>query len=633
MAQPLPSGQSGRMAARPSGTVTLLFTDIEGSTRLWESQPEQMQCGVGPPRRAGSVGGRSRRRLRVQDGGRRLLRRVPDGSERARGCGAPRNTRSLGSGGRRTRRSGPGWRCIPGVCTERDGDYFGPTVNRVARLEAIGHGGQVLLSSATVALLGDDRPEGVQLRDMGEHRLKDLASAERVFQAVISGLDDSFPALRSLGNAEFRHNLPLQRRASSAASANCAKCRRSSGETVCSRSSARAARARRGSRCRSRAELLDGDGDGVWLVELAPVTDDADGRRQRSRRASGSSDVAGPSRSTTLVEHVAIAATAPRPRQLRARDRRVRGARRRRCCAGCPHVARARDEPRATRHRRRAALSGSPPLPTPVRAPARLRGAHEASEAVRLFVDRARASQPDFALDRGERGRRRRDLPAARRHSARDRAGGGPRCARSPVSEIASNLDDDASSSSRAATGSGAARHQTLRSVDRLVLRPARRIAAARPSRELSVFSGGWTLDAADCRVRDRSGQKHLDDRADTCAGGQEPSRDDPDRRRRDPLRHARDHPCLPADTLAGDGEEAVDTARAAHFRHFAAFAEQAAPQLTQPDQIAWFDRLDADAANLHAAVAYGVRHDPDAALRLVVGLDHTGTSAGTQRR
>ena len=69
-----------------------------------------------------------------------------------------------------------------GVCEERDSDYFGPVVNRVARLEAVAHGGQVLLSGATAELLSESLPDGVPLRDLGLHRLKDLGRPEHVFQ-------------------------------------------------------------------------------------------------------------------------------------------------------------------------------------------------------------------------------------------------------------------------------------------------------------------------------------------------------------------------------------------------------------------------------------------------------------------
>ena len=90
----------------------------------------------------------------------------------------------------------------------RDGDYFGSAVNRAARLEGIAHGGQIVISQATEALVRDGLGEGVDLVDLGEHRLRDLSRAERVFQVVHPQLEQEFPALRSL--EAFPGNLPVQ---------------------------------------------------------------------------------------------------------------------------------------------------------------------------------------------------------------------------------------------------------------------------------------------------------------------------------------------------------------------------------------------------------------------------------------
>ena len=106
--------------------------------------------------------------------------------------------------------SGCAWRCIREPALERDGDYFGPVVNRVARLLAVGHGGQVLVSGATYELLADRLPGGIGFRDLGEHRLKDLGRAERVFQVTGPGLAEGFGPLRSLDDPALRHNLPSQ---------------------------------------------------------------------------------------------------------------------------------------------------------------------------------------------------------------------------------------------------------------------------------------------------------------------------------------------------------------------------------------------------------------------------------------
>src|SRR3954465_15370271 len=80
-----------------------------------------------------------------------------------------------------------------GTAEQRDGDYFGPPLNRVSRLLAAGHGGQILLSWVTQELAREQMPAGTRLIDLGEHRLKDLARAERIFQVAADDLPPEFP--------------------------------------------------------------------------------------------------------------------------------------------------------------------------------------------------------------------------------------------------------------------------------------------------------------------------------------------------------------------------------------------------------------------------------------------------------
>ena len=91
----------------------------------------------------------------------------------------------------------------------RDGDYYGPSVNRAARLMAAGHGGQVIISQTSAHLLEDSLPEGVTLDDLGEHRLRDLARSERVFQASDPALPTNYPPFRTID--AYPTNLPAQR--------------------------------------------------------------------------------------------------------------------------------------------------------------------------------------------------------------------------------------------------------------------------------------------------------------------------------------------------------------------------------------------------------------------------------------
>ena len=196
-----------RGGALPSGTVTFAFTDIEGSTPRWERDRRAMQAAV---RRHDVL-----MRSAIAEHGGHIFKTIGDAF-----CGVfarPDDAvaamlaaqRALAAedfssvGGIRVRAA-----ILTGMADERDGDYFGPAVNRIARLLAIGHGGQVLVSGATSDLVQGMLAASASLRDLGEHRLKDLARAERVYQLVAPGLAMDLPPLRSLDVP--LNNLPPQ---------------------------------------------------------------------------------------------------------------------------------------------------------------------------------------------------------------------------------------------------------------------------------------------------------------------------------------------------------------------------------------------------------------------------------------
>ncbi len=256
----------------PSGPVTLLFTDIEGSIGLWEADP-------------GAMAGVSARhtcivREQIEVAGGHVFKTV---GEAFRAVFADPSA-ALASAMAIQRAAGTEpWPGLPigvrmalhsGACVERDGDYFGPVVNRVAGLLAVGHGGQVLVTGATYELLAGRLPGGLGLRDLGEHRLKDLGRAERVFQVTGPGLAEGFGPLRSLDDPALRHNLPSQATSFVGRAAELAELR-----ALVSGGSRLVTIAGPGGIGKSRLALqvaagaLDGTGEGVWLIELAPVAE------------------------------------------------------------------------------------------------------------------------------------------------------------------------------------------------------------------------------------------------------------------------------------------------------------------------------------------------------------------------
>jgi class 3 adenylate cyclase len=194
--------------AVPTGTVTFLFSDIEGSTTRWEAHRAEMQDALrrhDDLMRAAMLEHRGHIFKTVGDAFCVAFPDVPSAIEAALDA-----QRAIAAAGDWTEVDGLDVRMAihTGLADERNGDYFGPVVNRVARLLAIGHGGQVLVSGVTTDLAQGLLPEQTSLRDLGPHRLKDLAFPEQVYQLCGTGLRSDFPPLRSLDT--FAHNLPQQ---------------------------------------------------------------------------------------------------------------------------------------------------------------------------------------------------------------------------------------------------------------------------------------------------------------------------------------------------------------------------------------------------------------------------------------
>jgi class 3 adenylate cyclase len=188
----------------PTGTVTLLLADVEGSTRLWETQPEEMTAAVARLDRVVSEA------VAANDGVRPVEQGEGDSFVVAFGRASDAVTCSL----QLQRAPLAPIRLRIGVHTGEiqlrdEGNYIGPAINRTARLRDLAHGGQSVLSGATEQLVVDRLPAGAWLTDLGSHALRDLPRPERVVQLCHPDLVNEFPPLRT-SKALAATSLPVQ---------------------------------------------------------------------------------------------------------------------------------------------------------------------------------------------------------------------------------------------------------------------------------------------------------------------------------------------------------------------------------------------------------------------------------------
>ena len=257
-------------APLPMGTVTLLFTDIEGSTQRWEE-------------RAGAMSSALRRhdellRTAIEAHGGHIFKTMGD-----QFCVAfSRASEAIAAAADAQRAlAREDWGAVAGLAIrmalhsgateERNGDYFGPALNRVARLLSTAHGGQIVVANATAQLLHGVMPDHTELRDLGEHRLKDLAQPEHVWQLIAPGLPDAFPALASLGS--LPNNLPRQVTPLVGRDAVLPEIETLVKEHPLVTLVGTGGVGKTRLALQAGADLLDGSDDGVWFVELAPVSD------------------------------------------------------------------------------------------------------------------------------------------------------------------------------------------------------------------------------------------------------------------------------------------------------------------------------------------------------------------------
>jgi predicted ATPase/class 3 adenylate cyclase/DNA-binding CsgD family transcriptional regulator len=251
----------------PTGTVTLLLADVEGSTRLWETQPDEMTAAIARLNQTVSA------IIAAHDG----VRPVEQGEGDSFVAAFTRPSDAVAAAVELQRTPLAPIRLRIGVHTGEiqlrdEGNYAGPTINRTARLRDLGHGGQILLSGVTEALVLDRLPDDAWLTDLGVHPLRDLPRPERVVQLCHPDLVNEFPPLR-VSKAVTSQRLPMQLTSFVGRDAELTQVRdllkenrlltlTGAGGAGKTRLAIEVARQHSGE-----------FGDGIWYVDLAPITD------------------------------------------------------------------------------------------------------------------------------------------------------------------------------------------------------------------------------------------------------------------------------------------------------------------------------------------------------------------------
>ena len=592
-----------------SAITTFLFTDIEGSTQLWERESARMETALARHDALARSAVEERRGSVVKMTGDGMCAAFDDPKDAIAAVLKFQQVLAdpAATGGIAMRA-----RCglHAGVVERRDDDFFGSVVNRTARIMAAAHGGQVLASQALTVLLAERLPEGVALKDLGAVRLRDLASPERVYQVMHATLRQEFPALRSLSATP--NNLPQQVTSFIGRERELSEIPRALGKSRLVTLLGTGGLGKTRLSLQAAAEVMDDFPDGVWLVELAPI---ADARMVPQLIAS----VLGVKEETGSPVLDALAKAVRDRRLLLILD-------------NCEHLLQTCAEMsslllRAGREMKILATSREPlhmageaiyplaalamPEPQQAIAPAAL----TEFPAIRLFVDRATAAQPAFLMT---------DPVAVSVRDICHRLDGIPlaielaaaRVRALSVQSIAERLSDRF----RLLTGgdrTALPRQQTLRALidwSYDLLAPHESALLQR----IAVFAGGFTLEAAE--AVGAGGEIEARAILDLLSRLVEKSLValDMDSARYRLLETVRQYA---HDRLVESAEG--DDARTRHLTFYLSFAEKARPELVGPEQRAWLARLDLERENLLSAHAYCGHAEKGAepGLRLVYAL------------
>ncbi len=593
-----------------SGTVTFLFTDIEGSTKLWQHFPGQMpdafELHHAILRKAIEANGGYVFKT-IGDAFCAAFATATDGLVAALAAQRMLRDATWGeTGAIRVRMA-----LYTGTVEVRAGEYLGLTLSRVARLLSAGHGGQVLISDSTRVLVQNGLPENVTLHDLGEHRLKDLQRPEHIYQLVVPDLPTEFPPLKTL--EAFSNNLPIQLTSFIGREREMAELKQivQTARLVTLTGAGGSGKTRLA--VQTATTLLENFKDGVWFVELAPLTDSA---LVPSSVASvfGVREQQGLCVLDLLTDYL-------RPKQLIL------------ILDNAEHLVDACAQfadglLHATLHvhllvtsREALGIAGEQIYPVPSLQVPDSRETFSVEtlaplESVRLFVERAMAVQPRFDLTSANAPyvaqicRRLDGIPLAIELAA-------SRVQALSVEQVAKRLDDAfllLTGGSRTALP----RQQTLRALidwSYDLLSEHERTLMCR----LSVFSGGWTLEASEevcagdgiekedvCDLQMRLAAKSII--LQEKYGGETRYRY---------LETIREYA---REKLIEVGEE--KQVRSRHVEFFLKIAEEADPKLASAAQEIWLDRLETEHDNLRTGIEWLTqREDAEMGLRLAGAL------------
>jgi predicted ATPase/class 3 adenylate cyclase len=603
MGAPMDGAVSAGSTSLPTGTVTFVFTDIEGSTRLLDRIGERYRSVLEDHqrllRRAFSAG------VEVSTEGDSFF--VVFNSAPMAVAAAVEAQRLLSS---HAWPEGAQVRVRIGLHTGEAqlgaDNYVGVDLHRASRIASAGHGGQIVVSAATHALVEATAPEGVRFRDLGEHRLKDLPRPEHLFQVVAEGIDTEFPPLRTMGARP--NNLPVQLTSFIGR-------RRELEEVMAALESTRlltltgpGGSGKTRLAIRTAQELLPRLEDGAFFVALAPISDPAL-VVPTIAQALGLTEKADRAPLDALMDHLResdvllvmdnfeqVLDAAGEVGQLLTATGRLR-------------VLATSREPLGLSGEREYPV---PPLDLPDIDALPSLAALSQFEAVRLFVDRATAVKPDFGVTNE-------NAPAVAEICAR--LDGLPlaielAAARAKILTPQAILQRLEHSLRFLAGGARdvPTRQRTLRDAiawSHDLLDPEDAALFAR----LSVFRGGFSLEAVE-RVGNPADELGIDTlegvaslankslvrQADTV----------PDEPRFFMLETIRE---FAAERLAASAD--VDEIAHRHAAFFLDLAERAEPELTGADQIRWLNTLEREHDNLRAAIGWAADHDLNVALRL----------------